>query len=1547
MPEITAHPCRDQLSAYNLGQLPPDEAVAVERHISECEPCCDTIISLSSDDTFVGLLKEARQLPTDQTVDRSVATESASCQDVPVQLAEHSRYEILGLIGKGGMGDVYQARHRKMERTVALKVINRGLIRKAEAIDRFHREVKAAAQLSHSNIVTAYDADHAGDFHFMVMEFVDGVDLSQTVKVRGALPIAEASDYVRQAAIGLQHAHERGMVHRDIKPHNLMVTADGTVKILDFGLASLAPEASEANDSDPARSDLTAAGAIMGTPDFISPEQAKDARQVDIRSDIYSLGATFYYLLSGRVPFDDGSVMHKLKSHAQIEPESLATLRDDMPEELLAIVTRMMAKNPDERYLTPSEVANALEEFLRTWQPVADVQQELVPSDSGSSANNGGQHAAAGDMSPNWLALIAKLLFYLSLVPVAFFCLDLFVFSGDTSVADSDLTLYYLVASVVLSSIAGVLTGVQQFQTSNRDDQRNFKMTIGQTVIIATILIGSAVSYFAQTNTGVVHLEVSPPEDKMTLGTHPLTIVDTSGEKPLGGTASTHQDDASGITTHSFKSANGRYNITLVDKVLTVNGERYTLENPTDAIRIVDDRVEITQVTALLDRSVAKGADSNKAGQQRSDNQLEMPLCWCPAGEFKMGREQQPVTLTRGFWMGKYEVTQAQYEALIGDNPSENKGESLPVEKVAWNEAKKFCQKFTELERKAGRLPKGWEYRLPTEAQWEYACRAGTTLVWDDDKDLVYPSTFGNDLIELGDYAWYSENSDGTPHAVGQKKPNAWGLCDMYGNVREWVRDAWQSKLSGGKDPEVDVWSPVHTCRGGDWLSPAEPCGSPFNRGIEVAGREAHMMGFRVALVPVVESDDGVAAEGDLKLLQGNWVSVSVTEGGKQLATQNGFSGLLLQIKGDTFVIAERKPDGEKTEVDTGRIEINSTVTPKTIDFIGRAERRLGIYELNHGVLRVCLVEHGGIESPRGGRIPDGNSIKRPGTFESPTGSNMMLMEFQSAKSDESLTRQSVEPSFSYDLSQVPNDIWEIYGYRPRQFRKDGRFKRILESLDQSAPNKFLMDQNLEQVLNLQWENDDRTYSQPLVVLTVIDGTAMEFASRHLGVRIDGANSEMTQSKYFPIEQGKFFPMPAEQFVRFVDDKTLILSSREFLDAHQIALKKQPNTKLLKIAASMPDALLWVISNTSDKDYVEQVKFRYSQSPLAAVLMTQLPIWEDTNYLTLSLAVGEDPNLQLAAHAPAAELQYEITQTVRTLPVTLANLLRPFGDGSGPTDAKTIDALISALGEAQVTEPSGTESRLTIPLKAAEPHLLRLLNSWFVDLEQAKSAAYKAASVNNLRQIGLAFQFFEQEHGYLPSVTTKLPGAKHPVSWRVAILKYLDEKLYNQYNLSEPWDSETNKKLLEELPIFYRHPGQEKGISNTCYITLVGDNTATGDGKAPVNLFEDISDGPQQTILVTEGFTHIPWTKPEDQKFEDEPTLPPVHPHPDGWNVIFADGATHFVSSETPIDALRALITRDGGEMVETANGVWKKVSEPKDDKTRMPLLAPTYLKRG
>ena len=192
-------------------------------------------------------------------------------------------------------------------------------------VERFHREVKAAALLAHPNIVTAYDADQAGDAHFLIMEFVEGVSLAQKVQQDGPLPIAQACAYIRQAALGLQHASERGMVHRDVKPHNLMLTPAGQVKILDFGLARLMRETAllNAGTSPPtagqaitgAASNLTDAGIVVGTVDFIAPEQAADPSRADVRADIYSLGCTLYYLLAGHAPFAEGTVLDKLAAH--------------------------------------------------------------------------------------------------------------------------------------------------------------------------------------------------------------------------------------------------------------------------------------------------------------------------------------------------------------------------------------------------------------------------------------------------------------------------------------------------------------------------------------------------------------------------------------------------------------------------------------------------------------------------------------------------------------------------------------------------------------------------------------------------------------------------------------------------------------------------------------------------------------------------------------------------------------------------------------------------------------------------------------------------------------------------------------------------------------------------------------------------------------------------------------------------------------------------------------------------------------------------------
>jgi serine/threonine-protein kinase len=273
------------------------------------------------------------------------------------------QYVLLDLLGAGGMGQVFKARHRRLDRIDALKVIRPECLAQPEALRRFLREARAAARLSHPNIVSVYDADEAGGTHFLALEYVEGTDLARLVREGKPLPIALACEYVRQASLGLQHAHEKGLVHRDIKPANLLLTADGkTVKILDLGLARL-------HDFDENRhsgSELTRTGTVMGTPDYMAPEQALDSHQVDIRADVYSLGCTLYFLLSGRPPFAQGSLTQKLLWHQQRDPEPLENLRPDLPAALAEVVRRLLAKKPEDRYATPLEVAHALEPFTRS-----------------------------------------------------------------------------------------------------------------------------------------------------------------------------------------------------------------------------------------------------------------------------------------------------------------------------------------------------------------------------------------------------------------------------------------------------------------------------------------------------------------------------------------------------------------------------------------------------------------------------------------------------------------------------------------------------------------------------------------------------------------------------------------------------------------------------------------------------------------------------------------------------------------------------------------------------------------------------------------------------------------------------------------------------------------------------------------------------------------------------------------------------------------------------------------------------------------------------
>jgi serine/threonine protein kinase len=280
------------------------------------------------------------------------------------------KYKVLERLGQGGMGSVYLCEHKVMRRKVAVKVLPTAKANDPSALERFYREARAVAALDHPNIVHAYDIDQDESLHFLVMEYVDGASLQDMVKRRGPLDPVRAAHYVHQAAQGLAHAHLAGLVHRDIKPGNLLVDRTGVVKLLDMGLARFF---NDEEDILTRKYDES----VLGTADYLSPEQATDSHEVDTRADIYSLGATFYYLLTGRTPFEEGTVAQKLLWHQTRRPKPVTTHRTDVPEAMLAVLDKMMEKRPEDRYQLPLQVCEA----LATWtqQPIAPPADSEMP----------------------------------------------------------------------------------------------------------------------------------------------------------------------------------------------------------------------------------------------------------------------------------------------------------------------------------------------------------------------------------------------------------------------------------------------------------------------------------------------------------------------------------------------------------------------------------------------------------------------------------------------------------------------------------------------------------------------------------------------------------------------------------------------------------------------------------------------------------------------------------------------------------------------------------------------------------------------------------------------------------------------------------------------------------------------------------------------------------------------------------------------------------------------------------------------------------------
>jgi len=404
------HPTHDELIGLVHGTLDEQSADSVAGHIEACAVCEDTVRELETvaDDVIQQLRTPAAPghfeaepgcrdlVSVVAAIGRDLSIEptaAATQQDAEPDLGVIRDYQLLSQIGAGGMGAVYKALHTRLQKVVALKVLPAGRMNDPQAVQRFEREMQAVGRLSHPNIVGAHDAGEHEGTHFLVMEHVDGLDLSGLIRHLGPLPIADACELARQAAVGLQHAHEHDLVHRDIKPSNLMLGPDGQVKILDLGLARL-----HIRD----QAELTSTGQMMGTLDYIAPEQTGDSHDVDIRADIFSLGATLYKLLTGVTPYSDPRYNTAVKRLAALANDPIPPIqerRDDVPAELATVVSRMLAKDPDERFGTPAEVAQALEQFAAGAEPAALLSRAqhsaAVQGDSVSAGNSTFPHVSS------------------------------------------------------------------------------------------------------------------------------------------------------------------------------------------------------------------------------------------------------------------------------------------------------------------------------------------------------------------------------------------------------------------------------------------------------------------------------------------------------------------------------------------------------------------------------------------------------------------------------------------------------------------------------------------------------------------------------------------------------------------------------------------------------------------------------------------------------------------------------------------------------------------------------------------------------------------------------------------------------------------------------------------------------------------------------------------------------------------------------------------------------------------------------------------------
>ncbi len=731
-------------------------------------------------------------------------------------------YEVLFVLGKGAYGTVYKAQDAKLGRFVAIKFLHEFLDVRHEAM--FLQEAKAIAALGkHPCIVQIFEYSEYQGRNYFVLEFV-GSNAAMLLRVnQNGLAPERAARITLDCADALAFAHKEGILHRDVKPANLLLEIDGSrAKLADFGVAHFFHAAAGGAGTDPG-----------GTPGYMAPEIIQGGLG-DPRSDVFSLGITLYELLCGRKPIEESDPGKAMVRTVTESWPPLHAIRPDLPGRLCALVDAALVKDPEKRLASAEAFAAELRAFLAAAETIPKKEEAV-------SAQQ---------------ALFSKTRAYKA--------------AEDAKKAGADKLAYGIFTSAIEAFRDGeAYERLKQLSSA----QAHYDAAFGR----FTESEQRAGQVMAEIRTLKAAQHAMEGVRETARRAEAETLAPTAYENAV-------REEESARKTPGLQDATKRYHRAAelyqgaLEEARRIGEER--LKGPRNELEAVRRKAEILKAPAyapeewdaaetlarsiegvLPDYAEARHLCQSAIGRYHetirvtierkrleSEKEARPPITvagiefiWIPPGSFTMGqnrnaldeRPEHPVTLSRGFWMGTFPVTQGQWTAIMGGNPSGFQGnDALPVENVSWDDCKDFIEKLNALDMGT--------FRLPTEAEWEYACRAGSTGRW----------CFGDDEESLFEYAWTLDNAAGRTHPVGEKRPNAWGLHDMHGNVCEWCEDRWHPDYLGAPadgSAWLDGEYEERVTRGGSWCILTPECGCAYRSWNAAPGMRTDFMGFRLA----------------------------------------------------------------------------------------------------------------------------------------------------------------------------------------------------------------------------------------------------------------------------------------------------------------------------------------------------------------------------------------------------------------------------------------------------------------------------------------------------------------------------------------------------------------------------------------------------------------------------------------------------------------------------------------------------------------------------